>query len=106
MSSQEIQENSTILIMAGSETTATLLSGLIFHLLKSPPVLEKLNREVREAFSSQAEMNFSTEAKLPYMQACIEEALRIYPPVPSLIPRMTLSEGLVVNGIFVPGNVS
>ena len=98
--------NSTVLLVGGSETTATLLSGLIFHLLKTPRVLEKLQNEIREAFNSPSEMTFSAEAKLPYIQACIEEALRLYPPVAGTMPRYTPPSGITIDGKFVPGNVS
>ena len=95
----------SVVILAGSETSATLLSGLIFHLLKNPDAYTKITREVRTAFSSEFEMNFMTVAKLPYLQACIEEGLRIYPPVPMSQPRITPDEGATINGRFVPPDV-
>jgi cytochrome P450 len=106
MNFEEICANSAILIMAGSETTATLLSGLIFKLLKSPQALQTLTEEVRASFQSKEDMTFAAEAKLPYVQACIDEGLRIYPPVPSIVARMTQPEGDVINGFAVPGNVA
>ena len=102
---EEVCSNSATLIMAGSETTATLMSGLLFHLLKNPPILENLKQEIRSSFESESEMTFVAEAKLPYLRACIDEALRIYPPVPSSIPRMTQPEGDIISGLAVPGNV-
>lgn len=97
--------NAIVLLVGGSETIATLLSGLVFHLLKTPQVLEKLQLEIRQAFKVPSEMTFSAEAKLPYMQACIEEALRIYPPVASTMPRFTPPPGIMIDGQFIPGNV-
>jgi cytochrome P450 len=105
MTAEEICANAAIIIMAGSETTATLLSGLVFRLLKDPPILEKLMKEVRSAFQSESEMTFAEEAKLPYLQACIDEGLRIYPPIPSVIPRMTPPGGEVISGFNIPENV-
>jgi cytochrome P450 len=106
MTFDEICANSAILIMAGSETTATLTSGLVFRLLRNPPILEKLTQEIRSAFENESEMSFAAEAKLPYLQACIEEALRIYPPVPSAVPRMTQPQGDLISGLAIPGGVS
>jgi cytochrome P450 len=97
--------NARILLIGGSETSATLLSGLIFHLLQTPQVLENLQREIRQAFTSPSEMTFSAETKLPYMQACIEEALRIYPPLAGTLPRWTPPSGATIDGLFIPGNV-
>jgi cytochrome P450 len=106
MSQEEIIVNTMVLVTAGSETTATAMSGLIFHLSRSPPIMEKLTREIRSAFESKEAMTFVDEAKLPYLQACINEELRIYPPLPILVSRMTSPEGNFIDGHFVPGNVS
>jgi cytochrome P450 len=106
MSLDEICTNSVILITAGSETTATLMSGLLFLLLRDPPKLDRPTHEIRSAFKDESEMTFAAEAQLTYLQACIDEALRIYPPVPMSLPRITPPEGGVMSGHFVPGNVS
>ncbi len=91
--------------MAGSETSATLLGGLFFHLLTHRPILEKVTAEVLHAFKSPKEMTLAAETKLPYLQACIEEALRIYPPAPLDLLRKTPPAGAMIAGHFVPGNV-
>jgi cytochrome P450 len=106
MSREEIVKTSGTLIIAGSETSATLLSGVIFHLLKNPSTLEKLTTEIRSSFSDSAEMNFVKLAKLQYLNACLQEALRIYPPVPGVIPRKMIPGGAVINGYFIPEGVS
>ena len=51
-------------------------------------------------------MNFISEAKLTYLNACINEALRIYPPTPWAPALMTPPGGTTIDGVFVPGNVS
>lgn len=106
LNKDEIVSNSAILILAGSETTATLLSGLTFLLLQNPQAMFKLSKEIRQSFQSTNEMSFVNEAELTYLQACIEEALRIYPPAPGSSPLWVPSEGITVNGRFIPGNVS
>lgn len=53
-------------IIAGSETTATLLTGTTFLLLKNPATLQKLNDEIRSAFKSEDEITFSSVEHLPY----------------------------------------
>jgi len=101
----ELYSNMSMIVLAGSETSATLLSGLVFHLLENPEIYGKLAKEVRSALKETSDMNFSNEANLPYLNACIEEALRIYPPVPMSIPRRTPPEGATIAGRFIPGNV-
>ncbi|KAG7133055.1 Cytochrome monooxygenase FCK2 like protein [Verticillium longisporum] len=43
-------------------------------------------------------------SKLKYLQACIDESLRLFPPVPSGVQRMSPPEGQQVGDVFIPGN--
>jgi cytochrome P450 len=52
MSIDELGPNAMVLMLAGSETTATSLAGAMFYLLKSQTVLHKLTEEVRDSFQS------------------------------------------------------
>ena len=106
MTDDEITENVGLFMVAGSETTATLLSGATYYLLTNPVTLNKLCNEVRNAFKSKSDITFSSVTRLPYLSAVIEESLRMYPPVPTTRPRRTLPEGNIIDGHFVPGNVS
>ncbi|MCJ1363219.1 hypothetical protein MMC16_002326 [Acarospora aff. strigata] len=104
MSRDEIYSTAPVLTIAGSETTATLLSGLTFHLLNNPDAYRKLVNEVRTAFKHERDINNITVAQLPYLSAVLQEGLRMYPPVPSTIPRVTPPEGDEICGQWVPGN--
>jgi cytochrome P450 len=53
MSVEEIQATFDILMIAGSETTATLLSGCFSLLMRHPDVYERLKKEVRSAFENE-----------------------------------------------------
>lgn len=101
-----MEANSSTLVAAGSETTATLLSGLTFYLLTNPHTMKTLTEEVRSAFKSDEEIDFSSANNLPYLRACIEEALRIYPPTPSGLPRVVPKGGATICGQYVPEDVS
>lgn len=95
-----------MLIIAGSETTATLLAGATFLLLQQPETLRKLTREVRSAFATEDEIDMTSVNKLPYLFACLDEALRMYPPVAVGLPRVCPKGGAEVSGHFVPEDVS
>ena len=102
----EYQNTVATLIIAGSETTATLMSGLTYYLLRDTGRLAKVTTEVRSAFSSPQEIDFVSVNKLPYLLACLDEALRIYPPVPDTFPRNTGSGEEMICGKMVPPEAS
>lgn len=101
----EMYCNSQIFMVAGTETTATLLSGLTYLLLTNPAKMEKLTKEIRDRFQAEEDIAIVTLARLEYLQACLEEGLRMYPPVPVGTPRMVPPEGKMVCGDMIPGKV-
>lgn len=96
----EMHANSSLFMIAGTETTATLLSGLTYYFLKNPDKLQKAVDEVRAM--SEDELTLETLPRLPYLNACFEEALRVYPPVPIGLPRVMPEGGNVIRGEWVP----
>lgn len=106
LSRGEMDANSSLFMAAGTETTATLVSGLTFLLLKNPEAMKNLTKEIRNTFPGSEEMSFEKLAALPYLNACIKEAFRLYPPVVTGLPRMTPPDGSTVCGHYVPPGVS
>ncbi|PYI24805.1 cytochrome P450 [Aspergillus violaceofuscus CBS 115571] len=102
----EMITNASTLIIAGSETTATLLSGVTFMLLKSPRVLAKLQQEVRSAFATEEEITFDSVNRLEYCLAVLTEGLRLFPPVGVGLPRVVDAQGDVIAGGWVPGGTT
>ena len=80
MSIEELQETCNALILGGSETTASAISGAIYYLLKNPSKMDKLTKEIRTNFPKEVEINFVSTNRLTYQAAVIEESLRIFPP--------------------------
>ena len=105
LSRGEMDCNSTLFMIAGTETTATLLSGLTYLLLSNPKTMTKLVREIRGAFTSDTEISMEALARLPYLNDCIKEALRRYPPVPTGLSHITPADGSTICGHFVPPGV-
>ncbi|KIN02897.1 hypothetical protein OIDMADRAFT_160486 [Oidiodendron maius Zn] len=99
----ELLSNSSILVIAGSETTATILSGVTYLLLETPNVMAKVVHEVRSSFNNDDEITINSACGLKYMIACLEEALRIYPPAPTGFPRIVPEGGDLIAGKWVPG---
>lgn len=94
------------MLLAGSETTATTLSGATYLLLSRPEVLARLTEEVRSSFKSFDDITITSVNKLPYLQAVLNETLRFYPPLSSGMVRVVPSGGAEIAGHDVPGGVS
>ncbi|KAF4778885.1 cytochrome P450 ClCP1 [Colletotrichum scovillei] len=104
ISFETLAANSNTLIIGGSETTATLLAGVTYYLLMNRDCLAKLSDEVRSSFKTEEEIDLVSVNKLTYMLACLDEALRVYPPVSMGLPRVTPKGGATICGKFVPEN--
>lgn len=93
-------------IIAGSDTTSSALSGILWHLTAYPDTLAKLREELDEAIS-QGKMTkdhifFKDSQNLPYLQACIKEGLRMCAPTGLPLWRVVPKGGAEVMGRFFP----
>jgi cytochrome P450 len=102
----EIESNASLLIIAGSDSVASSITGSTWFLTKHPEVMEKLKDEINQAFSKEADITIKSVDQLPYLAAVVDEVLRIYPVAlagqASIIP----PKGDTVAGYWLPGNVS
>ncbi|KAI4596579.1 hypothetical protein KJ359_005335 [Pestalotiopsis sp. 9143b] len=73
-------------------------------LSQNPKALQALQKEVDDLYASTDNIDAMTLSKLRYMDAVINETLRLHPPVPSGLQRMTPPEGLQIDQTFIPGN--
>lgn len=101
----DLVANANLMVIAGSETTATILSGTIYYLCTHPRVMQKLLDEVRTSFNSSDEINIARISQLKYINAVIDESFRLYPPAAGSHPRITPPEGANILGEWLPGNV-
>lgn len=79
---------------------------MTYLLLSNPAALRKLTEEIRSTFTSEDEIDMTSVHQLTYMLACLNEALRVYPPVPAGLPRITPSSGSTILGEHIPKKVS
>lgn len=96
--------NANVLVIAGSDTTATALTAITYFLAKNQEKLKKLQDEVHNAFSSTEKIDGEGTARLSYLNAVIEEGLRLFPPTAFGLPRE--SPGAIVDGHWMPKGVS
>lgn len=102
-SNAELWGESNLLIIAGSDTTATALAAAIFYLVHNPQKLAILATKVRTAFDTVEEIHIGpTLSSVTYLRACIDEAMRLSPSVPGLLPREVLAGGMEIDGHEIP----
>jgi cytochrome P450 len=77
---EEIRTTASVIIVAGNETTVTVLSGTTNHLVKNIDKLGALTKEVRERFENESDITLTVLKELPYLNAVIQEGLRLCNP--------------------------
>ncbi|KAI0183629.1 cytochrome P450 [Xylaria flabelliformis] len=102
----EISATFMILATAGSETTASVLTGTLNYLTQNPDKLAILIREIRTSFSSYEKITVEGVQNLPYLNAVLREGMRLCPPIPFVMPRCVPEGGNTVCGIWLPENTS
>ncbi|CAL5867987.1 uncharacterized protein PFLUO_LOCUS2210 [Penicillium psychrofluorescens] len=96
-----------LLLNAGSDTTTIVLVGTIYLLTKWSRVAEKLRKELdEELYGEDGVIAYEKVKNLPYLRACIDEAMRIRPPLRGGLPRVTPPEGMMVEGEWIAGNTT
>lgn len=106
MSEGEIFVAAQLLIVAGSETTATALCSATYLLASNPSIFGKLAAEIRSSFTEETEITMQNVSGLKYLNAVVEEALRLGPPGPGTFPRVVPPSGKMVCGEWVPGGTA
>ena len=92
--------------LAGSETTSSGLAGLFARLIYNPTKYEALVDEIRSFFSSSDSISHEKLQQLPYLNACINEGLRIHPPIATGLLRSVPREGGEIDGHWIPGGTT
>ena len=101
LSTEELVENTMLLVAAGTENSASTLTLLVTLLSRHPRVLKKLALEQDEWISTQNyEMKYDQLQSLPYLDAVVKEALRMGAITGGFPRRVT--ETLVVQGYQIP----
>lgn len=89
-------------IVAGSEPVPVVLIGLFSELARKPEHIEGICQELKDV-----DINDSKAlANLPYLNAAIQEALRLYPVLPTGGSRKTGPSGVTIGGVFIPPNTT
>ncbi|XP_047121553.1 cytochrome P450 6k1-like [Schistocerca piceifrons] len=82
----DLVAQASVFFSAGFETTGSALTFMMYELAHNPEVQERLRAEVLEALAKapQGPLTYDTVADIRYLNMCIAETLRKYPPLPQL----------------------
>ncbi|KAH9990641.1 high nitrogen upregulated cytochrome P450 monooxygenase 2 [Russula compacta] len=87
----QAESNGLLAIIAGSDTTSTTLAVLFYYLIQNPTALDRLRDEVEKEFPAGEEpLDAAKLCRMAWLNACINEALRLHPPVSSGSQRSVL----------------
>jgi len=103
---KETEAEALTMLIAGSDTTSNTLCSLMFWVLHTPGVLQKLQDELDAALVPLGEWEiprYSSVKDLPYLRAVINETLRVHSTSSLGLPRVCPVGGATVCGEFFPG---
>lgn len=99
--------DSRLIITAGSDTTAAALTFALYHLASEPALAEQMRSELFSNGIDSAQVAKPTALQhLPYLNAVIQETLRMHPPIPNGVFRDSPAQGLTCGDRYIPGNVT
>ncbi|CZT10519.1 related to cytochrome P450 CYP3/CYP5/CYP6/CYP9 subfamilies [Rhynchosporium agropyri] len=103
ISKDRMAQEAQVIIGAGADTTAHALSTITFFLLSSPEKLEKLQKELKEAFPDRdTSMKLTDVEKLPYLSAVIQEGIRLSYGLSTRLARIAPDEVLQYKDYSIP----
>lgn len=107
----QVRDEVIATLVAGGDTTATSILGCLGYLLRNTDILINLRAEIADARArgdlGQRIPKFQQLQKLPYLDAVIQEALRLSPSIGSTFTRQVPAGGAeVLSGQFLPGGTT
>lgn len=98
--------DSLLVIVAGSDTTASTMAFLIHYLVREEGLLMKLRADIEEHMNEEHGINNRALLGAPLLNACIQETLRLHPATPGGLFRKTPAEGVHVGNTWIPGDTT
>ncbi|KAF7513029.1 hypothetical protein GJ744_011295 [Endocarpon pusillum] len=101
-----LQGDSQLIVVAGSDTTAATLTTVMYELARRPDHISRLREEILPYVTKTGEIPHQRIQYLDHLNGVINETLRLHPPVPSSLQRKTPTEGIEIDGVYIPGNMT
>ncbi|KAK8058252.1 hypothetical protein PG994_008700 [Apiospora phragmitis] len=110
LTAKDVQAAATSNVSAGADTVTCALQSFTYHTVRHPTAWRRLQEEIDKAATEQHEQqqqegepsqdhpvfSFAVAQKLPYLQACIKECMRICPPSTIGLQRVAPRGGITI----------
>ncbi|BGP40305.1 hypothetical protein JCM10450v2_004286 [Rhodotorula kratochvilovae] len=95
-------------LIAGSDTTSNSSCAIMYHIVANPHAYKKLREELDSTFGPRGitgVMDYDDVKALPYLGACINEALRLHSTSGMGLPRLMTQDTAVCGEVFPAGTI-
>ncbi|KAI8237060.1 Fumagillin dodecapentaenoate synthase [Colletotrichum sp. SAR 10_99] len=108
MSREECEAEGLFALVAGSDTTASVIRITLLHLMSNARVYSKFKDVIQQAVKAgvSTPITYDEGTKIPYLRALIYEGIRIRAPATGLYPKTVPPQGETIHGVFVPGGTA
>ncbi|CAM1506349.1 Fc.00g059900.m01.CDS01 [Cosmosporella sp. VM-42] len=103
----EVVAEVSIMMNAGSDTTALAMVNAMYNLLRHPVAMQRLRQEIDTVMDpNETVAPYDKVKHLPYLRAVLDESLRLTPPSSFGLPRRTPPGGWNVSSEYIAGDTS
>jgi len=109
MDDKQVAGNVLVMLLAGEDTTANTIAWMIHLLWRHPDALARATEEVRRVCADPKAPTLDEVARLDYIDACINETMRLKPVAPqngmqalrdTVLGDVQIAQGMVVIGVM------
>ncbi|KIX98606.1 uncharacterized protein Z520_05907 [Fonsecaea multimorphosa CBS 102226] len=105
LNKSQVAEEAIVVVVGGSDTSSICMTFALYYLLVNPDKYKRAQEEVDslwDGVSEDLDGQQLVPARAPYLNAIINESLRLAEPDPNGNQRSTPKGGAMVNGMFIP----
>ncbi|KAI0023368.1 cytochrome P450 [Xylariomycetidae sp. FL0641] len=103
---RDIEAQVIVTLSASSDTVSCALQTFVYHMIKHPSSWRRVQREIATAqltgHCQDRVISFQDTHKLPYLRACMHEALRLFGPSPFGLSRVAPAGGITIGNTCFP----
>lgn len=85
LSEEDLIDDFVTFFSSGHETTSSILSFCVLELAHNQDALTRVEREIKEVLGTRNDVTYDDLPRFKYLDCCLKETLRLYPPAPGII---------------------